>query len=408
MVMKKMLKNKDIENYEESLKKGIEKGELVVSSSLEELQKLKEIKKGDFLIILAHATFKWEEVGKRKKVTIELPSLDFAKKKYIAAFDKDGRKLLEGRDLDYSSFNIPWERKAKKFLLMKENKLQLLCRWAAGGAIPILKFKNGDRYVALIRRGKEAPTHQYHFTTASGLSEYPEELIDPRIIMGREFGEEIIIINKSGIIYKYRFKLSRSEKRDEKVENLIQRYYEEEYKGKIESFKNELKENYGIKKIDEEKYVEAEIISLGEDIIEINLNENKKSIKGACVLDPIFGAVDVIGAVEVELDVEEPSEIQVLNFDTREKKPSKGKYEFLNENIFLIKMDYNEEGLRNLIEGEKFRCIVFHKQLKREKPLLTPPLRATLVSCYNYYFPSDKISDYGYPHSKGIPVRGVE
>jgi hypothetical protein len=405
MVMKKMLKNKDIENYEESLKKGIEKGELVVSSSLEELQKLKEIKKGDFLIILAHATFKWEEVGKRKKVTIELPSLDFTKKKYIAAFGKDGRALLEGRDPDYSSFNIPWEKEAKKFLLMKEDELQLRCRWAAGGAIPVLKFKNGDRYVALIRRGKKAPIHQYHLTTASGLSEYPEELIDPRIIIGREFGEEIILINKSGVIYKYDFKLSQGQKENKEVEEQINEYYKDEYKNKIKSFKNELKKNYGIKKIDGEIYVGAKIIPLGEDIIEINLDENKRKITGACVLDPIFGAVDVIGAVEVELDVEEPSEIQILNFDTIKKKPPKGKYEFINDNIFLIKID-DKEDLRNLIEGKKFRCTIFHKQLKREKPLLTPPLRATLTKCYRH-FVGEQL-EYGYMYSESIPVEGIE
>jgi hypothetical protein len=145
--MRETPKNKDIideEKYKENIKNGIKKGVLAEFSSLEELKKLEDAC-SDFLIILAHARahFEWKEENTvKKEVTIELPSLGSGEKKYIVACDESGRRLLEGRYIspEYSSFNIPGERKAKKFLLEKRNgqKLQLpFCRWAEGGAIPV-------------------------------------------------------------------------------------------------------------------------------------------------------------------------------------------------------------------------------------------------------------------------------
>ena len=387
----------------------------------------------DYLIMLVEAKFKWNDNG-TKTVDIHLPDLDSdGKKECIFAWNENGRSFLEGRiggkvyyikkdseliekEEEYISFNNPWEREARRFLLgkdkeQKDKELTMPCRWAAGGAIPVLEFNENEKYVVLIRRDEKAPIHPQHFTTASGLSENPIELIDPRIIIGREFGEEIIIFNKkTKRFYKYNFICPG----DEDVGRKVQELYEMEYKEKIDNFKEQLKSK---KKIDakienstDKDYVDAEIIPLGEDVININLGLYEKSIKGACVLDPIFGAIDVIGAVKVKFnkvksrDEIHVDDIHVFDFDTTKKKVTgrEEKLEFLFRNIFLIKID----DLGDLIKGEEVKCYI-HDSYKCKKPLLTPPLRGTLISLYNLYNPKDKKDKYEYDYSESKPVTGI-
>ena len=121
---------------------------------------------------------------------------------------QDGRELFEGKHIytdikgcnvcrDFLSVNNLQEAEIKKFLNgdLKQIELQMI-RYAAGGAITVLKI-NGKEYVLLIRRDESASVHGGHLTTASGLSETVEELMDPTLLIGREFLEEVIIFDRN-------------------------------------------------------------------------------------------------------------------------------------------------------------------------------------------------------------------
>ena len=123
----------------------------------------------------------------------------------------------------------------------------------------------------------------------------------------------------------------------------------------------------------------------------------------------MHGAIDVIGAVIVKFnEVESQDEIHVddihvFDFDMKQKRWER-EPEFLFRNIFLIKIN----DLGDLIKGEEVTCHI-HDSYKCKKPLLTPPLRGTLISLYNKMKKesTDKIENYGYEYSESNPVTGI-
>ncbi|MGC8618776.1 MAG: hypothetical protein ACP5UZ_08620, partial [Thermoplasmata archaeon] len=153
---------------------------------------------------------------------------------YVAV-DGKGRGLFEGTyiGLDLVSVNNPQEIGIKEFLNGIEEELELkVIRFAAGGAIPILKLGDGKNYVVLIRRDENAPVHPQHFTTASGLSETFDELMDPRLIIGREFLKEIAIFACSDekITKHYNVRLGAEEKEDG-YKDIYIKYFNRYYTG---------------------------------------------------------------------------------------------------------------------------------------------------------------------------------
>ncbi|MEM3186067.1 MAG: hypothetical protein QXQ39_05225 [Conexivisphaerales archaeon] len=354
----------------------------------------------------------------------------------------EGRELFEGKYIrtkdtanqeykskDFLSVNNPQEIDIKKFLKDLNGNLTLgMIRYSAGGAIPILQIQE-KKYVLMIRKQKEASVHGEHLTTASGLSETWEELLNPNLLIGREFLEEVIIFDrnlKNHFNVKLSFDTTMQLSKD-KFEEYLRNHkylgnysnmqqaeypYPEKYKKLKELICNRADDDI------EEVEIEGNVEALGEDEIilkkelkdeikkNIN-NQNDKSSKnignnneddsdekivGKVVIDSAYGAIDLIGMIKISFDkyksIKSPEDLRILDFDTDEDT---GK--FSHREIFLVDLD----NLKKLIEAKPFDCSIYSVSVNDDKlaanyskilahykcPALSPPLRGTLDSCYN-------------------------
>ncbi|MEM0288210.1 MAG: hypothetical protein QXG05_08615 [Nitrososphaerota archaeon] len=354
----------------------------------------------------------------------------------------EGRELFEGKYIrtedtanqeykskDYLSVNNPQEIDIKKFLKDLNGNLALgMIRYSAGGAIPVLQIQE-KKYVLMIRKQKEASVHGEHLTTASGLSETWEELLNPNLLIGREFLEEVIIFDrnlKNHFNVKLSFDTTMQLSKD-KFEEYLRNHkylgnysnmqqaeypYPEKYKKLKELICNRADDDI------EEVEIEGNVEALGEDEIilkkelkdeikkNINNQNNKSSknignnneddsdekIVGKVVIDSAYGAIDLIGMIKISFDkyksIKSPEDLRILDFDTDEDT---GK--FLHREIFLVDLD----NLKKLIEAKPFDCSIYSVSVNDDKlaanyskilahykcPALSPPLRGTLDSCYN-------------------------
>ncbi len=355
----------------------------------------------DFFVVLSSAKFNWKQdkgspyleatINVGNSGEVENNKNDWM---YVAINGK-ARDIFEGKNLngDFPSLGIPEETELKKFLSKSTESVEVKAfRYIAGGSLPVLELRNGARYAILIRRDENAPTDSECFTTSTGLCEYPKEWEDPRFTIAREFYEEIQIFS-SDLRYHYnpKFKFFDEDENEE-----LKKFFgmvTKEYRGKFKRLKTELGAmNFC------EKDIEASIVQLGTDTMTIKLpnSTSKKTITGQLVLDPVSGALDLVGSVYLKLcDVDELSQLKIVDFDTE----AQGK--FLFREIHLI----DGTNLRRLIEGEDFYTSVFIRTYDGSKviinyiesvkynkyPRLTAPLRGAMVNCYNLFFsPTDQ------------------
>ena len=355
----------------------------------------------DFFVVLSSAKFNWKQdkgspyleatINVGNSGEVENNKNDWM---YVAINGK-ARDIFEGKNLngDFPSLGIPEETELKKFLSKSTESVEVKAfRYIAGGSLPVVELRNGARYAILIRRDENAPTDSECFTTSTGLCEYPKEWEDPRFTIAREFYEEIQIFS-SDLRYHYnpKFKFFDEDENEE-----LQEFFgmvTKEYRGKFERLKIELGTmNFC------EKDIEASIVQLGKDTMAIKLpnSTSEKKITGQLVLDPVSGALDLVGSAYLKLcDVDELSQLKIVDFDTEAQG------EFLFREIHLI----DGTNLRRLIEGKDFYTSVFIRTFDDSKviinyiesvkynkyPRLTAPLRGAMVNCYNLFFsPTDQ------------------
>ncbi|MEM0136561.1 MAG: hypothetical protein QXU18_15265, partial [Thermoplasmatales archaeon] len=372
------------------------------------------------------ATIDYSELG--KYYTDSLEGRELFEGKYI----RQNKKKKPYKKEDFLSVNNPQEIEIKKFLKdLKVKNLKLgMIRYAAGGAIPVLKIKK-KQYVLMIRKSKDASVHGEHLTTASGLSEKWEEILNPTLLIGREFLEEVIIFDRNlqkhfNVIIsaskkpkKKQMENTREPEKDKDFYKYLSNY--DDYFGEISG--NGLKEIPYPKKYQrlikfignknvEEVEIEGKVIPLGNDRIELSKKLKKEigrkiknklkgpagnKIIGKVIIDSAYGAVDLIGAVKISFgeEISGPEDIRILDFDTDEKS---GK--FLRREMFLVDL----RNLKKLINGECFDCSIYsvsskpkNNKIKSNKivanynlikghyecPALSPPLRGSLDACYN-------------------------
>ncbi|MEM4091063.1 MAG: hypothetical protein QXQ46_10075 [Thermoplasmatales archaeon] len=361
------------------------------------------------------ATISYSDLG--QYYTNSLEGRELFEGKYIRTEDTANQKY---KSKDFLSVNNPQEIDIKKFLKGLNGNLTLeMLRYSAGGAIPVLVIQKKP-YVLMVRKQKEASVHGEHLTTASGLSETWEEVLNPNLLVGREFLEEIIIFDrdfKRHFNIELNFGKNKQLSKDKFEEYLKNHGYlgkclntqEVPYPDKYDRLKKLIGDKANAIK---EVKIKGNVKALGED--KIVLDENLKGeanekikewlkdrgknfsvydekIVGKVVIDSAYGAIDLIGMIKISFkkykSIKGPEDLRILDFDTDEDT---GK--FLHREIFLVDLD----NLKNLIEGELFDCSIYsvslHDKLAANYslikghykcPALSPPLRGTLDSCYN-------------------------
>lgn len=386
------------------------------------------------LICLASGSFRWVDNHIEGSVNISGP------KGFIITTKPTGRSVFEGAIIDDKegllSLNIPDESRIKNFLERKEKRLRMEAfRWAAGGTIPVLEFKKGrkegKKYVVFARRDWGAPVHQGYLTTFSGLSRTIEELMQPELMIARGLFDELLIFD-AHLKKRYRTDFSKCNFRDgmeyydlcDKKGSYLYKFNNLEdiensdvkYRKRYERILN----NLGI---EEPEAVETPAcpVKLDSDSIEYFQSKSTKGItlKGSIAIDPVHGALDIIGSVLLQLEVSSPEELRLVSFDKDGEK-------LLFRDIVLV----DGENLKKLINGSKCEAFVYtnnatdvdgvsteiqavnEEKIGRpsvslvgplkvvlEKPALTPPLRQSLVGCYRTFFLEDL--EFGYVFKEG-------
>ncbi|MGC8618775.1 MAG: hypothetical protein ACP5UZ_08615 [Thermoplasmata archaeon] len=151
-------------------------------------------------------------------------------------------------------------------------------------------------------------------------------------------------------------------------------------------------------------------MKLGNGEIVINMDNNSKqnaekshpsSVQGNVVIDSASGAIDLIGAIEIELrDIECPENLIIADFDTKPGEDVKEPV-FLHRDIYLL----DKENLSKLIKGDPFNCHVYfvdegwinHQVVLGHfmNPAMPPPLRDSMLACYAF-LSGKNIEDIGY------------
>ncbi len=400
-------------------------------------ENLKNCKPEDFLIFLASGHFEYDEDG-NIKAKINLVDDN----KYTCTNNGDGRKIFEGTilDKDVFSLNVPEEKDIKKFLSYEKISVDINAfRWAAGGAIPVVKI-NGKYYFVMERRSSAAPVHQNHLGTFSGLSETLDEVKNPKLIIMREFYEELLIFDKSFEHRFYALPDHRTYNKDDELRyldiygNLEDEKRNNKYTIAYAGLKQKIKKyvNPDPKPIN----IKTKLKSLGKDSFTIKLiNEEKTENNTFLVLDPVHGAVDEIASILIDFDekengnlvkdlVKDVGDLRFVFFDHYKaaknedadfiigEKPNESKYIFLLNDIYLVDL----KNLGQLIKGNKFDALLYHcirrdgsieclhpNPVALKKPALNPPLRQSLIRAYNV-FSDEKITEYGYRMQESNPV----
>lgn len=261
------------------------------------------------------------------KITIE--------NKYFIAKTRKNRKLL-AKFSDDAGVTHPACEYIFELLKCRDSyndiwKVETDARFSAGGGIPII-IHNGKMWILVIRRDQNAPNYPDFFTAATGISqpnvedrpnknEDPEttiirDWIDPRRLILSEVAEEILLVDKKNSKWIRFFADAKkinwgniseniNERMDsdsiEKRKMWIQYWAENDYGEK---------NGYSLPQNRKEIRMGVNYHPLGEDILKIQWNgrgENGKALENRIspvlmVVDPKEAAIDIIGAVIIELN----------------------------------------------------------------------------------------------------------
>lgn len=387
---------------------------------------LNECRPDEFLIFLARGNFKYNESG---DIDADIYLADKNEGEYICTNNMEGREIFRGTilDRDFFSLNVPGEREIKKFLSYEINQMYTdAVRWTAGGALPVIKL-NGKHYFVMEKRSRTAPVYPNHLNNFAGLSETIEEVINPRLIIMREFYEELLIFD-SNFDHRFYAKPSKNQysERDIKYLDKFGNPEKIEGKSKYKIAYAALKKKMG--KEPETKEISSEIKFLGRDSFTLHFENGREHREEDTflVIDPVNGAIDEIAAVLIDFDSESPGDavesledLRFVFFDhqkTNEKdydfRFNGSNHAFLLNEIYLVDLD----NLRELIKGNRFRATLYHtikdgdrieslhpNPVALKKPALSTQLRQALIRAYNA-FSGEEIPEYGYKMYESNPV----
>lgn len=346
-----------------------------------------ELEESDFLVATAIVSLERTNRGIRAKVNIERDPR--------VAYTPYARSILEGgafggRVPDYSILS--------DFRLGKREKVnEVPMRMSAGGAITILDVpENGVRkeYIVIGQKGTGAVIHSGHLVPSSGLSERQEEWTDPLIIICDECVEEVRLLDKAGCVAflpVFSFDDAGETKR---IQDTVSKTFQERI---------EMGQHYNREPVREEPCkCPATVEPLGMDELEINWEGHEsRTLEGLLVLDPVFGALDLMAAVRIELPLP-LSKIQVLDGEGITKRNilfNDPKFVFEPEE--LVRLFNGEESIAFLFHSEKRsgECIHERKVRLSSAPFINPPLwdagPALLGSRYHYEIRAFRLSEAG-------------
>jgi hypothetical protein len=308
----------------------------------------------EFKVILAG--IKLRKLKNAINATVYIPSNP------LVAYERNHRKLLERGN----GFFHPMKEELEKFI-SDPTHLEVppfLARFSAGGNLTILRTptlisylqnkENGtpfdfEEYIIINQRDNHPKNLYKNFLAlASGIAEQKSDWVNPRLVIACESVEEIIITLKNeDIRIQPEFETFDKEALESRAEDIAERreiwmtYFEEEF--------GDEKPARPIQTRTDPYHCPTEIISIGDDYLEIHELENGKThnYHGKIVVDPEIGALDLMTAVRYNI----PFPMSMLRLTDGEgtKDDHTEIPKMLWRNIYAFK----KEEFKKLFEGEE-------------------------------------------------------
>ncbi len=308
---------------------------------------LSKAPKGHFAVAAADVTaFRLRMDPKKLIVRVDLEDDP------LVATDGKLRNVLEWHAL------VRHRRELGDFLDGRRPLVQGLVRFSAGGGIVVLQCHDGP-YIAMAMKDEKAPIHRLHLCAASGLAHSSDEWLSPSSIVARESAEEILIrVGDKWVLPEYKLdELQAASNHLEAVTELAQ--------AEARSQQGLWERKWSCKPMGT-VVAAAQLWSLGgRDELSIHWKDKKSEATGLLVLDREYGAVDIMGAVQLTLDCA-VSEVTLLDGEAHSANDPP-----LDRDVFLITPD---ELAKMFVPGKKARAEAHFKSGDNLGPCLFCPL----------------------------------
>jgi hypothetical protein len=242
-----------------------------------------------------------------------------------------------------------------------------LARFSAGGSLTILRVldenaagQNYIDYVVVGQKDEGAPSDSGKYVPSSGLAERQEDWDDPRLIIANECVEEIRVRSRECCAKPPWFvptfgRGNGSQGLNDRVEIAWSTHCRrlEDYQRHM-FWKNEIPERRAEWSSGAEVvHCPAEIISLGDDLLLIN--DKELGEPHLIVMDPTYGAVDLMAAVRMKID-RPLSGLRVIDGEAVRKRRKDGdKMKLLWRNVYVL----TAQQLSSFFEGNMVEGVLF-------------------------------------------------
>lgn len=204
--------------------------------------------------------------------------------------------------------------------------------WAASGVLPVISVAEGT-FVAMGLRDAQAPSHAGHFASASGLSESPDELLDPTQIGAREGIEEILFaLTNEGSMSSWMVPdVALPRVHPQAHLTPLHRHWEQ-----AANTHTKLLNNGPEPELDKREYpslkVDAAVHSVGTDILQVKYDGGASIQHGHIVIDPESGAIDLMMVLHIDLSEYSLSDIRLFDGESMDDK-------LVNREVFLFELN---------------------------------------------------------------------
>ena len=251
------------------------------------LPRLSEVgRRGRVDVLLAAARVRLErgDAGIRARVLIEEDPR--------VATSSEERRVMENR----SEYGIEEEVEVRRFLRGEADSCEAWFRFSAGGSIVVLELEGGEQYVFLVVKGL-GELHELHLSVTSGVSKDTEMWVDPRLLTVTEPCEELAVLSRRLDAY-YKVRVAQNEFLGSEFATKANAWAEAEARESLE-----LLRRWGVLSGDVEVVeAEAQLLPLGFDTMEVVWEGRaRRAYEGLLVVDPQYGALDMIAAMVVKV-----------------------------------------------------------------------------------------------------------